>query len=387
MTTTESCGEHPHDLDRPHLQSLRAACCSSAELTVVVPTFNERDNLLELFERIDVALRGRRWEIVVVDDDSPDGTWRLAKRIASTDLRMRCVRRIGRRGLAGACIEGILTSAAPFVAVMDGDLQHDESLLPRMLDHLATGDVDLVIASRYSENRPSYGLTQRRASLSRWATTLSSLVLKIPTTDPMSGFFMVRRPCFEEAARSLTSSGFKLLADLLLSSPQLRTMEIGYRFRRRTAGHSKLDFGVSLDFLGLLLNQATHRLIPLRFIFFLLTGSTGVAVHLVVLHIILTSTPAVGFASATAMAATVAMTSNFFVNNFTTYRDSRLRGLCLLTGLGRFYLACSIGALSNIGVASWIYGGQHVWWLAGLVGAFTGAVWNYTLSSLLVWRK
>src|SRR5438132_970180 len=122
----------------------------AAELTIVVPTFNERANVPPLIERLRTALAGVDWEVIFVDDDSPDGTAALAKAIGASDARVRCLRRIGRRGLAGACLEGMLASQASLVAVMDGDLQHDEALLEPMLARLRLRDVDLLVATRYA---------------------------------------------------------------------------------------------------------------------------------------------------------------------------------------------------------------------------------------------
>ena len=121
-----------------------------AELSVVIPTFNERGNLSELIRHITAALEGIRWEVIVVDDDSPDGTAAEARRMYRSDARVRCIQRVNRRGLSSACIEGMLASSARFLAVMDGDLQHDPTILRRMYDALAADEADLVIGSRYA---------------------------------------------------------------------------------------------------------------------------------------------------------------------------------------------------------------------------------------------
>jgi len=358
-----------------------------ASLTLVVPTFNERENLPEVVRRVEAALAGIDWEIVFVDDNSPDGTAFAAKVIAQGDARVRCIRRIGRRGLAGACIEGVLSSSAPYVAVMDGDLQHDERILPRMFDRLRAGDADLVVGSRYvAGGGAAAGFSEARASLSRSATQLAGLVLRAELSDPMSGFFMMRRDLFDKVAPRLTSSGFKILADIVASAPGLRIAEIGYEFRERTAGESKLDAGVGLDFLGLMLNKLTRGVVPVRFVFFAAIGCTGLAVHLIALRLAL-ALPEVGFAFAQSLATAIAMTSNFFINNLVTYRDRKLKGLGLWRGLLVFYLVCSLGAVANVGVASWIYSLDRTWWLAGIVGAAMSVVWNYSLSNFFVWRR
>ncbi len=182
----------------------------TAELSLVIPTFNESGNLRELIRRVDAALNGVAWEMIVVDDNSPDGTARLAKQIAQEDGRVRCIRRVNRRGLAGACIEGMLASAAPVVAVMDGDLQHDEKILPQMLEKIRSG-ADLVVGSRLVDGGSAEeGFSARRAAISRFATQMAKKALKADFNDLMSGFFMLKRDIIEDCAGDLTPAGFKI---------------------------------------------------------------------------------------------------------------------------------------------------------------------------------
>ncbi len=356
--------------------------------TLVVPTFNERANLEELVRRVAAALAGLPWEMVIVDDDSPDGTAEAAKDIARRDPRVRCLRRVNRRGLAGACIDGMLSSAAPFVGVMDADMQHDETILPRMLKALQNGEADLVVGSRHEAGgSEGEGFSAGRARLSRLGIALARWSLGANVADITSGFFMVRRDVVEEIAPKLAPSGFKILADIIGSVERpLRVVEIGYTFRDRRAGASKLDIKVAFDFLGLLVNKLTRGLVPVRFVLFATVGALGVVVHLVVLRLAM-SAPGVTFVTAQSIATAVAMTSNFFINNELTYRDAKLRGWAALRGLALFYLVCLLGAFANVGVAAWIYGYNHIWWAAGLAGVVMGSVWNYALSSIFVWRR
>src|SRR5215471_5943045 len=196
-----------------------AAVARAPELAVVVPTFNERDNVQPLLELLASVLEHVDWEVIFVDDDSSDGTAGRVREIASRDPRVRCLQRIGRRGLSTACIEGVLASSAPFVAIMDGDLQHDERLLPRMLETLKHEPVDLVLGSRYISGGGIGDLSQRRAEISSLATRLSRMICRTEIADPMSGFFMTRRHVFDNAVRNLSGQGFKILLDLLASSP------------------------------------------------------------------------------------------------------------------------------------------------------------------------
>jgi dolichol-phosphate mannosyltransferase len=357
------------------------------QLSVVIPTFNERDNVITLFRRLEKTLAGIPFEAVFVDDNSPDGTWQVLRALSREDGRVRCIRRIGRRGLSGACIEGILASSAPCAAVIDADLQHDETQLPKMLALLQGGEFDLVIGSRYIEGGSADSFDRQRAGASALATGVAKRVLKVEVADPMSGFFMIRRDRFEELAPQLSTQGFKILLDVVATAHgALRVKEIPYTFGSRLHGESKLDSMVALDFLGLVLAKLTHDVVSLRFLLFAMVGSLGLVVHLVALYGAL-NVFNVPFAGAQACGALCAMTSNFILNNFLTYRDQRLKGFAILRGLLLFYLVCSVGLLANVGVAFSVYDQQPIWWLAGAAGALMGVVWNYAMSGLFVWRK
>jgi dolichol-phosphate mannosyltransferase len=357
------------------------------ELSVVVPTFNERDNVIALFRKLETALAGRAWEVIYVDDNSPDGTWDVVRALAQQDSRVRCIRRIGRRGLSGACIEGILASSAPCAAVIDADLQHDETQLPKMLALLQGGEADLVVGSRYVEGGSADSFDKQRAGFSMLATQVSKKLLRVEIADPMSGFFMIRRDRFEQLAPQLSTQGFKILLDIVATARgSLRIREIPYSFGSRLHGESKLDSMVALDFLGLVLAKLTGDVVSLRFLLFAMVGLLGLFVHLAMLFIALELFNA-PFPEAQACGALMAMTSNFLLNNFLTYRDQRLKGFGILRGLLLFYLVCSVGLVANVGVAFSVYDQEPIWWLAGAAGALMGVVWNYAMSGLFVWRK
>jgi dolichol-phosphate mannosyltransferase len=360
---------------------------ATPELSVVVPTFNERDNVIALFRKLETALAGRAWEVIYVDDNSPDGTWDVVRALAREDSRVRCIRRIGRRGLSGACIEGILASSAPCAAVIDADLQHDETQLPKMLALLQSGEADLVVGSRYIEGGSADSFDKQRAGFSMLATQVSKKLLRVEIADPMSGFFMIRRDRFEQLAPQLSTQGFKILLDIVATARgSLRIKEIPYSFGSRLHGESKLDSMVALDFLGLVLAKLTGDVVSLRFLLFAMVGSLGLLVHLVALFVAL-EVFNVPFPEAQACGALMAMTSNFMLNNFLTYRDQRLKGFGILRGLLLFYLVCSVGLIANVGVAFSVYDQEPIWWLAGAAGALMGVVWNYAMSGLFVWRK
>ncbi|HXS07457.1 MAG TPA: glycosyltransferase family 2 protein [Rhizomicrobium sp.] len=357
----------------------------SAELSIIVPTYKERGNVAELVRRLDAALSGISWEAIFVDDNSPDGTAEAVKDIAGSDNRVRCLRRVGRRGLAGACIEGMLSSASPFVAVMDADLQHDEKVLPDMLKRLK-GGADLVAGTRYVEGGSAGSFSKQRGAISRAATWLTRRLVGTPLSDPMSGFFMMRRDRLEDMAPLLSPVGFKILLDIAATGGErLSIAEQPYVFGTRFDGESKFSAQIGVEFLGLLLAKMTGDLVDPRFLFFAIVGTLGLVVHLIALRLALVFMPD-AFRGAQIVATLVAMTSNFLLNNELTYRDRRLKGLAMLRGFVLFCLIGSVGALTNVDLASWLYYQRQVWWVAGAAGALMGALWNYAMSTLFVWR-
>ena len=356
------------------------------ELTIVVPTFMERDNIIPLVERLDRTLAGIAWEAVFVDDDSPDGTAEAVRALAQRDPRVRVIQRIGRRGLSSACVEGFLSSSSTYLAVIDADLQHDETLLPQMLRRLKDEPLDLVVASRYVEGGSTEGWASHRVLISRFSVGLAQTLFGVTLKDPMSGFFMIRHDAMQGAVRNLSQQGFKILFDLMASSPRpLRFTEIPYRFATRQHGDSKLDGMAAWQFGVLILDKLIGRWVPVRFVMFALVGGTGLFVHLAALYLLLAA--GASFTWAQGGATVVAMTSNFILNNLITYRDQRLRGAAALRGLLSFYAVCAIGAVANVGVAGLIYADRPVWWVAGLAGAAIGAVWNYVASRLFTWSR
>lgn len=360
---------------------------ASPILTIIIPTLNERDNVEPLLALLTAALSQTGWEAIFVDDDSRDGTAAHVRALARRDPRVRCLQRIGRRGLATACVEGVLASASPYVAVMDADLQHDERLLPKMLETLDSGTVDLVVGSRYVAGGGIGEWDPGRARISGLATSLAHMICKAKVADPLSGFFMCRREVFERALRRMSGQGFKILLDLLASSPEpLRVAELPYSFRERQHGESKLDTLVAWEYAMLLADKLIGHIIPVRFALFALIGGLGLVIHLAMLWISLNILGA-DFRVAQTAATVLAMTSNFFLNNQFTYRDQRLRGFYLLRGLGIFYLICGLGAVANVGVASYVFTANHAWWLAGVAGAIVGSVWNFAMSSVFTWNR
>jgi dolichol-phosphate mannosyltransferase len=359
-----------------------------AELAIIIPTLNEADNIDLLLGRLDRALAGIAWEVVFVDDDSTDRTREFIYAAERRDPRVRALHRIGRRGLASACIEGALATSAPYIAVMDADLQHDEALLPHMLRVLSSDSLDIVVGSRYISGGGFGDLSRSRVRISDLATRISRRILKADVADPLSGFFMIRREAFDAAVRNLSGIGFKILMDLFASSPRpLKFRELAYEFRARANGESKLDSLAVWEYVMLVGDKLVGHIIPVRFFSFALVGGLGLVVHLSVLGLTLRLI-GLAFELSQAAATLTAMVCNFTLNNILTYRDLRLRGWGFVRGIVSFFLVCAAGAIANVGVGTVLFDRLTLpWWLAGIAGAVVGAVWNYAVSGVFTWRK
>ena len=360
------------------------------DLAVVIPVFNEKANVATMVAHLDAALDGVAWEAIFVDDDSPDGTADEARALARVDRRVRVIQRIGRRGLSSASIEGMCATAAPVVAVIDGDLQHDERLLPRMLRLLQDdAALDVVVGSRFVDGGGLGEWDRDRVAKSALATRLSRRVLKADLSDPMSGFFAIRAAVVRRLAPDLSAIGFKILLDLMTTAATpLKFAEVGYQFRTRSEGESKLDHVVAMEYLIALYDRMFGRLVPVRFAMFSGIGVFGLALHMAVLSLFYLLLGA-SFLIGTIVATVAAMTFNFFLNNALTYRDARLKGArALFDGWLSFCLVCAVGAIANVGVAAFLHDVQKgEWAIAAVCGVLVGAVWNFALSSRFVWGR
>ncbi len=357
------------------------------DLAIVLPTFNESGNVGPIVDRLAAALEGVRYEVIFVDDDSPDGTADAVRRLGTEHDNLRVLQRIGRRGLASACIEGILGAAAPFVAVMDADMQHDESILPEMLGRIREENLDLVVGSRNIAGGSMGEFANWRVKLSTLGKKLSLMGAEHELSDPMSGFFMVRVSTFEGFAHRLSGIGFKILLDIVLSAgPGLRIAEVPYRFRQREHGESKLDLLVGLEYFELLVDKHLGGMVNVRFVLFAMVGALGVGVHLLILSALL-KLDGVSFATGQAVTTFVVMILNFVLNNSVTYRDRRLRGWKFLGGLITFCLACGLGVAANVAIADDAFRRGVPWVLAAVIGLLFTAVWNYFITSMTTWRQ
>ncbi len=372
--------------DRIQIERSIAVDSRPLELAVIIPTYNEGANVALLLARLELVLADISWEAIFVDDNSPDGTSDIVRQIARENRNVRIVHRIGRRGLSTAVVEGMLASAAPVLAVIDGDMQHDEAILPALFAKVFSGEADLAVGTRYSEGGSTGDWNANRLRISQWATKISKLALRADLTDPMSGYFAISRSLLMDAVPRLSGVGFKILLDITASlQSKPKVAEIPYVFRSRTIGESKAGALVAAEYLALLADKTLGQFVPVRLLSFLAVGGIGVFVHLSVLGSALAFGTA--FLAAEIVATMTAMTANFFLNNIFTYHDRRLRGWKVFPGMLSYYAVCGIGGLANIGIGTWLNGQNSSWWIAGLAGVLVGAVWNYAASSFVTWRK
>ena len=357
------------------------------ELSVVLPTLDEIGNIGRMIERLMDVLAEIDYEIIVVDDDSEDGTAALVREIAQRLPRVRLVHRINRRGLGSACVEGMMARTAPYIAVMDADLQHDERILPEMFRLIRRGDVDIVIASRHVAGGSTGGFARARAALSEAGRRLGSFVARVPVSDLMSGYFLVTRAYADQSVRSMSCKGFKVLLDLLTSGSRTpRIAEVPYTFRNREHGQSKLDVLVGLEYLHLLLDKTLGRYLPVTYLLFSMVGSIGVLFHLLLVKA-LRDYAGLRLNMAQIVSSALVIVLNFFLNNRLTFRDVRLKGRELYAGFVRFFGACLLGLLANVEIARYLRAFNVPWYAASAAGIIAGSVWNYSVSSIAVWHR
>ncbi len=357
----------------------------------MLPTYNERGNIEPLLKKLLSLQQSYNLEILVVDDDSADGTAELIRQLCGDEPRLHLIRRVGRSGLASAIKEGLLNATGEIVIVMDSDGQHDPTSVQRAIDTLIQADLDLVIGSRFHPDAKILGLSGRRESGSAWANAAARFSLPLTygsLTDYMSGFFALRLEPLLPIIRAVDINGFKFLYELLaVSSGRLRTGEVPIIFQGRTYGRSKLDLAIVWDFLISVLHSLSFRLVPRRAVSFGLVGLSGVAVQLLATALLM-SGAGLPFRIALPIAVVAAASSNYLINNTLTFRFQRLKGLSLLRGLIKFLLVASLPVLANIGLASAFYSyvapNKLLAQLGGIIVVF---VWNYAASSRFVWNS
>jgi dolichol-phosphate mannosyltransferase len=362
---------------------------TSNRVTIVLPTFNERQNIIPIATRLLPLGKSHQIEILFVDDDSADGTADEIRELSQLHPCIRLIRRVGRFGLSSAIKEGILDATGDVVVVMDSDGQHDPDAVEQAVSALIKNDLDLVIGSRFHPDATINGLSAKRERNSNWANAVArfSLPRYRQLTDYMSGFFALRPAQCLPYVRQVDVSGFKFLYELLaLSHGQLRVGEIPLTFQPRISGESKLNLAVVWDLGISILHTLLLRSVPRRALSFALVGTTGIATHLLLFslgrHLL-----NLGFEQAQALAVICAASTNFLINNVLTFRAQQLKGIRILIGLLRFLMVTSLGMVANVGVSSAFYHRiSHQPLLALLAGIAIDFVWKYAASSKFVWN-
>lgn len=354
------------------------------QVTIVLPAYNERENIVAAVKAIDAAFAShdRSWEVLVVDDDSPDRTWEVVERLG--DRRVRCYRRLDRKGLSSAIVDGLSLGQGERLVVADADLQHDLGRIPDLVRALDRHP--LAVGTRYAAGGGAAGWSKLRLIFSRVATVACQLALGIRCSDPMSGFFAIRRSAFQEVAPRLNPRGYKLLMELLYALRPESIGEVPYVFSPRRAGDSKLSPQVAWDFLLSLLELLSRRLVSARFVKYATVGLTGVAVQYAMFYLVWRQV--VGDEPATAAAIASAACSNYLINNWWTFRDRRHHGTAeIIRGLVLFLLISGTGALINQAV-TWYLHELHALdlVLTMAAGIVVATVWNYFLNLDLTWH-
>ena len=355
-------------------------------ISVIVPTYNERDNVVPLVERIDSALCGYDYEIVFVDDDSGDGTAEMASSLSSR-YPVRVIVRRDERGLASAVVEGLKQVQGQMVAVIDADLQHPPEVLAEMAKALENG-AEIAVASRYVKGGSCQGWGLMRRIISKGAVFLSHVLL--PATrgvkDPMSGFFMLDRRVVEDA--DLKPTGYKILLEILMMGHFRSVAEVPYTFKTRARGESKLNARQQIDYLKHIYSLMRRKGELLRFGKFCLVGLSGVLVNMGLLWL-LTEVAGLFYLLSAAIGIETSIVSNFTLNDIFTFHDRRSSGLKpLLRRLGKFNLVSLGGVGINLAVL-WLlteHLGLH-YLLSNMCGIAVATLWNYSVNTMWTWKR
>jgi dolichol-phosphate mannosyltransferase len=356
-------------------------------LSVVLPTYNERVNLPLMVERLENCLKNSSFEIVIVDDNSPDETWKVALELAQSRPCLRVIRRLHDKGLSSAVMAGFEASLGKYLAVMDADLQHDENALPAFLEALEKG-ADIIVGSRIVAGGGIEDWSIIRQFMSFVASMLAKIVLPQVISDPMSGFFALRREIYEELAGDINPRGFKILLEFVARARHLRIAEVSYVFRGRVYGKSKLSTNVVLDYLAALYDLSVGKWMPRRFLKYAVVGLSGMVTNQCGVWVAING---LNLAESRALVwgIEISILSNFILNNYWTFRDVRLRGLVkVLRGLVSFNTICLGGAFINYASALFFLEkfGRTIY-VANLLGVFFGTIWNYIVNSHMTWTN
>jgi dolichol-phosphate mannosyltransferase len=356
-------------------------------LSIVIPTFNESETITQLIAEIQNSLFAIDYEIIVVDDDSPDQTAEIIRQfILSKEINnVYCIHRVWNKGLSSAVIEGVSLASKDLICVMDGDGQHDPMDVLKMLEEFNLDEIDLMIGSRFFEINRSAGLSETRNKLSNIGIQCCNFFLKSKLSDPLSGFFLIKRELILGSRSALYKDGFKILLDLMMTQPDLMISERQINFRQRAGGASKLNLSTVFSLIGQIVENVTNGIISASFLVFSMVGSFGVLLHLLLLSSLLALE--FTFTSANIISTLVAMTSNYLLNNFLTFHNIHNTYQKKFLGLFKYSLANSLSIFANIGIATQLFGNNFSVLSSALAGIFAGLILNYFLSRNIVFKN
>ena len=357
----------------------------SKAISLIIPTYNERDNIMSLVQRIHGALSNYDYEIVFVDDDSIDGTAEFASAL-SAKYPVKVIVRKNERGLASAVVSGLEQITGQIVGVMDADLQHPPEVIPSLIQRIESG-ADVVIASRYVRGGACQGWNLTRKVISKGAIFLAHMLL--PSTrqvrDPMSGFFMLKRQVIADA--DLKPIGYKVLLEILMAGEFGKVVEVPYTFITRSHGESKLNARQQIDYLRHVYSLMRRKGELLRFVKFCLVGLSGVLVNVGLLWL-LTEFAGLFYLASAAISIETSIISNFALNDYFTFSDRRLPGVKSFLGrLLKFNLVSLAGLAINMGVLgllTQVFGIYYL--LSNLCGIAVAILWNYLVNTWWTWR-
>ena len=360
-------------------------------ISIVIPTFNEIRNISEIINQLLILDFSSDLEIIIVDDNSSDGTADKVRQLVHNDKRIRLINRVGRSGLSSAIKEGCLCASGELVVVMDADGQHDPSYIRKALKFIESSKVDIVVGSRFTTGSRIRGLSKSRERGSSLANSLARLSLYgyySYLSDYMSGFLVFNRKVCIEFIEKIDVNGFKFFYELLaVSKGKLKVDEIPILFKERLYGSSKLDLPVVWDFLISLIHSFIRRIIPRRAVSFALVGSIGVFVQLFTIYFLM-GVLNLAFEQVLPVGVIVAASSNFIINNLLTFRINRLVGKSFFFGLFKFLLVSSLPIIANIGVTNLFYSQLSVnTFISQIGGILVVFIWNYAASSKVVWNN
>lgn len=358
---------------------------SNIELSLIAPTYNERENLVPLVETVHKVLAQYHYELVIVDDNSPDGTADLARSL-STQYPLKVIVRTSERGLASAVVRGFNEASGRVLCVIDADLQHPPEAIPDLLKAIDSG-ADVAIASRYIPGGGVEGWSTKRKVISRGATFLACLLLSSArkVRDPLSGFFLFRRDVI--AGVDLAPTGYKILLEVLAKGHPTQVTEVSYTFRERERGESNLTFKEELSYLKHLGRLVWFEGHIKRFIKFCTVGASGTFVYMGLLAL-LTEVAGLFYILSSVLGYEISILNNYTWNELWTFRDRRaISGGSVLTRAIKFNVVSLFGLGIHAAVLAFfteVVGLFYI--LSAVIAILSAMMWNFLINLRWTWR-